>query len=665
VLKSISLKKAIILLFIFYLVYPCFSQNSEIDSLKIILESFAGQEDTSKVNILNDLSYALYSSAPYEAISYGYQARELAENLGYQKGKAYALKNIGLGHYMEGDFVSVLQNWQESLNIFESIGDQLGVANIVGNLGAVYYNQGDNAKAIEYYLRSLSESEIIGDKLRIATASQNVGSVYMEKIETHDMALDYFRKALSISVEISDLEAIGAVASNIGEIFSQKENYDSALFYFEKSLTAYEEGGSGNAAYALNNIGTVYLKWNEFDMAIRYHNNAFELAERINNKLHMAQSLVGLGNAYNRQRDYRQALSPFTEGEVIAKEVGATKELQDIYRGLALAYAQLADYSNAFSYQTLLTDVNLELYNAENDKKIERLQFSHDLDTKQREIDLLTTEKALQDAEVKRQRIMIYAIMGGLVLIMAIAVIMYRNYRAKVKINKILDKQNAEIESLILNILPKEIARELQAEGEATPRYYEDVSVLFTDFKGFSSISKGMTPNELVEHLNAYFHAFDDIVGEFGLEKIKTIGDAYMCAGGIPLPNKTHPVDIVKAGLAMQDYINQRKEELAAKGEAGWDLRVGVHTGPIVAGVVGKKKYAYDIWGNTVNIASRMESNGEPGRVNISDATYNLVKDHYKCHHRGRISAKNVGEIDMYFIEEEIPEQKEMESIKT
>jgi len=195
-------------------------------------------------------------------------------------------------------------------------------------------------------------------------------------------------------------------------------------------------------------------------------------------------------------------------------------------------------------------------------------------------------------------------------------------------------------------------------------RYYENVSVLFTDFKGFSSISKGMTPNELVEHLNAYFHAFDDIVGKYGLEKIKTIGDAYMCAGGIPLPNKTHPVDIVKAGLAMQDYINQRKEELASKGEVGWDLRVGVHTGPIVAGVVGKKKYAYDIWGNTVNIASRMESNGESGRVNISAATYNLIKDHYKCHHRGKISAKNVGEIDMYFIEEEIRVQNEFEPVK-
>ena len=173
-----------------------------------------------------------------------------------------------------------------------------------------------------------------------------------------------------------------------------------------------------------------------------------------------------------------------------------------------------------------------------------------------------------------------------------------------------------------------------------------------------------MTPNELVEHLNDYFHAFDDIVGQFGLEKIKTIGDAYMCAGGIPLPNNTHPLDIVKAGLAMQEYINQRKQEYAEKGEVGWDLRVGIHTGPIVAGVVGKRKYAYDIWGNTVNIASRMESNGEVGKVNISEATYNLVKDQYKCHHRGKIYAKNVGDIDMYFIEEEIPVEKEFDSIE-
>jgi adenylate cyclase len=143
------------------------------------------------------------------------------------------------------------------------------------------------------------------------------------------------------------------------------------------------------------------------------------------------------------------------------------------------------------------------------------------------------------------------------------------------------------------------------------------------------------------------------------LEKIKTIGDAYMCAGGIPIANDKHPLAAVNAALAMQEYMVKQNQSRQSRGEQGWDLRVGIHTGPIVAGVVGKKKYAYDIWGDTVNIASRMESSGEPGKVNISSSTYNHIKDIYKCAYRGKISAKNIGEIDMYFVEATIEKTKE------
>jgi class 3 adenylate cyclase len=146
--------------------------------------------------------------------------------------------------------------------------------------------------------------------------------------------------------------------------------------------------------------------------------------------------------------------------------------------------------------------------------------------------------------------------------------------------------------------------------------------------------------------------AFDEIVEKYKLEKIKTIGDAYMCAGGIPTVNDTHPLDAVHAALAMQVYMEKKNSERKEKGIDGWELRVGIHTGPIVAGVVGKKKYAYDIWGDTVNIASRMESNGEPGKVNISSSTYHQIKGYYQCLYRGKISAKNIGEVDMYFVNE-------------
>jgi class 3 adenylate cyclase len=163
-----------------------------------------------------------------------------------------------------------------------------------------------------------------------------------------------------------------------------------------------------------------------------------------------------------------------------------------------------------------------------------------------------------------------------------------------------------------------------------------------------------MDPAELVKELNNCFIAFDNIIGKYNLEKIKTIGDSYMCAGGIPSPDSDHVYNIILASLEIQQYIIENNKRKADEGLAPWELRIGIHVGPVVAGVVGKRKYAYDIWGSTVNIASRMESNGLPGRVNISADTYELVKDRFECSYRGKIDAKNVGEIDMYFVDREL-----------
>jgi class 3 adenylate cyclase len=214
-----------------------------------------------------------------------------------------------------------------------------------------------------------------------------------------------------------------------------------------------------------------------------------------------------------------------------------------------------------------------------------------------------------------------------------------------------VNRQKEQIETLLLNILPAETAQELQEKGFATPKHYESVSVLFTDFKNFTSIAEKLSPNHLVEELNRCFVAFDEIIERNNLEKIKTIGDAYMCASGIPVPNSSNPQNAVRAGLEIQAFMQGFNTEKKAQGEDYWELRIGIHTGSVIAGVVGKKKFAYDIWGDTVNIASRMESSGETNKVNISGATYELVKDQFTCTYRGKISAKNKGEVDMYFVE--------------
>jgi adenylate cyclase len=625
-------------------------------SLKGITQSIVAEgydRDTTLINDLIQQSTDQRNNDPQKSLSLATEAKDLAEKIDFQKGAAYAYKNIGLAYLVQGNYVEALQNYQLSLKIFEDIKFDEGIANLLGNIGVVYYYQSDNVKALDYYLQSLKIAERTGNKLRIMSMLNNVGAIYGLKSATYDKALIYYLQALPLCEELGDKDALGSISVNVGDIYADKGDFDKALEYFNRSLKAYSSNAEG-IPNAYNAIGKVYLKQGKYKLALYNHNKALAEAQQVNGKLNIIQSYTGLARVYVKENDYRSALDYYKNGEKTALELGVSSLLSEIYKEMAMAYAKTSDYANAFKYQSLYANVKDTLYNIETDKKLASRQFDFDLQKKQGQIDLLTADKALKEVELKRQTLVKNVFLAGLVLVFFITFIIYRNYKAKVRINKVLDRQKEQIEHLLLNILPAEVAKELQNNGKATPRNYETVSVLFTDFKGFTSIADKMSPAELVDELNICFMAFDDIIERNNLEKIKTIGDSYMCAGGIPTADNEHPYNIVKAGLEIQQYITQNNQRRAEKGLPPWDVRVGVHIGPLVAGVVGKKKYAYDIWGSTVNIASRMESNGEPGQVNISASTYELIKDKYACKYRGKIYAKNVGEIDMYFIDHEI-----------
>jgi len=213
-----------------------------------------------------------------------------------------------------------------------------------------------------------------------------------------------------------------------------------------------------------------------------------------------------------------------------------------------------------------------------------------------------------------------------------------------------VEKQKQRSDELLLNILPEQVAEELKERGEAEAKLMDNVTVLFTDFKGFTQLSEKLTPQELVSQIHEYFSAFDAIVVKYGIEKIKTIGDAYMAAGGLPEMNETHAHDVIMAAIEINAYMLAQRQKRQANGEPYFEIRIGIHTGPVVAGIVGVKKFQYDIWGDTVNTASRMESAGEPGKINISESTFELIKDRFNCDYRGEIDAKGKGKMKMYFV---------------
>jgi class 3 adenylate cyclase len=218
------------------------------------------------------------------------------------------------------------------------------------------------------------------------------------------------------------------------------------------------------------------------------------------------------------------------------------------------------------------------------------------------------------------------------------------------RLNDEIAQEKRKTEELLLNILPGGVAEELKRTGVVEPVFFESVTVLFTDFKGFTHIASTMTPKQLLDELDYYFSNFDAIIGRHGLEKLKTIGDAYMCAGGLPTPFEGNALAVVQAAWEMQDFMARDQAVRKAQGRTAWALRIGINTGALMAGVIGKKKFAYDIWGDTVNIASRLESNGEADRINISRSTHEAIRDHFECEYRGKLPVKNAGEIDMYFV---------------
>ena len=425
-------------------------------------------------------------------------------------------------------------------------------------------------------------------------------------------------------------------------------------------MTAFDLDGSGNAPYALNNIGKVYAKLGVYDSAITHHKQAYSIAEKMNDKLQMTQSLLGLANTYYQEQKYRQAVSSYKQAEKVAEEIGASKELQEIYKGISQAYAEIHDFTNAYKYETLLTKINLDLYDAENDKKIERLQFSYEIDEKQGEIDLLEKNSLIEQLKTKRQKAISTGIGIAGILVLILAGGLFNRYKFIHKTNQIIEAEKDRSENLLLNILPHETAEELKTHGEAKARRYEMVSILFTDFKGFTALSATLSPEELVKEIHHCYKAFDEIVTRHGVEKIKTIGDAYMAAGGLPVSNETHALDVLRVAMEIREFMANLKAERQQKNQPFFEIRIGIHSGPVVAGIVGTKKFAYDIWGDTVNIASRMESNGVPGKVNISGTTYELIKDQFTCTPRGAINVKGGGDKIMYFVEEEVSQLAEM-----
>jgi adenylate cyclase len=512
--------------------FSSFAQQDPVDSLKKALTKAA--EDTNKVNLLIDLSGKHLATDPDQALKYAEEAKALAEKLNYHSGKGWALKKIGQVHNIQSNYVEALQAWKEALAVFEEHGIKSGASNMLNNIGVVYYNKSMEDSAQTYYLKSLTVAEELKDTVRISTALLNLGTVYSNKKQTYDKALEYYHRGLLLGEAINNPDyapdIIGTSAASIGEIYlnraikdtvaeDKKIYIDSSLIYLFKARKVYT--GSTNLPYALNIIGKVYREMKDFDKAIEYHQQARDTAKMLDEKLEMAQALLGIAETDTAKKDYKSAITVYGQAEKLFREIGLEEsyDLEKVYEGLSAAYSELKDFGSAFRAQTALIDVRKKIYDLEVDKKLATKLFAFDIEKKQGEINL-------KQSEIGKQKLLRNSFMGGFAVVLLFAGV-FLTQRNRIK------KEKKRSDELLLNILPEETAEELKATGSAKAKSFDSVTVLFTDFKNFTQAAEKLSPEELVREINHCYSEFDRIVTKYRIEKIKTIGDAYMCAGGV------------------------------------------------------------------------------------------------------------------------------------
>ena len=514
-----------------------------------------------------------------------------------------------------------------------------------------YYNKGSKLKSIGELEKALTNFFLSAEIATKANSNVWEGNAYLAIadvyaiMENFDNAENYYTKSIEILRKEGDSIGLASALLNAGDTYFTSKKYEKALINFEESSQIFKEVDYLiGTAYNLGNVGMVYAEQGKDELAEKNMNEAITILEEMQDYYPISVYLTYMADIYARKDNMNAAFTYAKRSLDLAKKYGRKKEIGDANLKLSELYEKAGDQATSYKYYKDHIAYRDSVKNIESVQQLADLRTNFEVSQKQTEVDLLSQEK-------KNQRIVVIATAIALFLIGLLAIGLFRRNKFIQRTKKIIEEEKHRSDSLLLNILPEETAQELKEKGNVAAKQFNAVTVLFTDFKGFTQYSENLSPQALVETLGTYFSKFDEIVERHGLEKIKTIGDAYMCAGGLPFPSEDHAHKMIQAAFEIAEFVDQTKKDVAAS-EMNFDIRIGINTGPVVAGVVGTKKFAYDIWGDTVNVASRMESMSEPGKINISENTYALIKDDFDCEYRGEIEAKNRGKLKMYFVQQ-------------
>ncbi|MCS6808198.1 MAG: adenylate/guanylate cyclase domain-containing protein [Bacteroidota bacterium] len=531
-------------------------------------------------------------------------------------------------------------------------------------LGIAYRNIGNYPKALEIFFEALTAAEQAYNRRERGYALNNIGDVYRLQ-GNYEWALEYITQARTIFQELHYPEGIGYCCMRLGEIAEAKQQYEDALRFYTEAWNIRRSMGDTTQMYvSLIKIGTIYRAKREFARAKEYYQQALAFMQNSGAHSDVAMTLGRIAATEADAGQYHKAIDYAEQGLAIAQATKTPVDIVELAFILQRAHAALRHYRKAFEYQSLYIAMRDSIAGEESIKKSAAMQVRYEIERKEGEV----------KAAEQTTRIKLWALGGGLVASCVLIAILINRFRLKqrwtaeiLRQQAILSAQAQEIElanaslrektllieqertiseKLLLNILPAEIAARLRSGEQHIAERYAHATVLFADIVNFTQLSETISPEELVTLLDAIFSAFDQIADDMGLEKIKTIGDCYMLVGGVPKYHPQHCRSIAHAAFAMLRAL----EAINDQHHLHLQLRIGIHTGEVIAGVIGTKKFAYDLWGDTVNTASRMESHGEAGKIQVSEAVYHALKEDFIFEDRGFLEIKGKGTMHTWFL---------------
>lgn len=547
-----------------------------------------------------------------QALALASKAASLANNVGYTKGEADALRTVGIIYSSHGKMPKALDAYEKALVLYQSVQHSIGEAMVYNNMGIVYFRLSKFSEATEYYFKSLKIKERNEDKSGTISTLTNIGSVYQKQANFSE-AISFYRKAIKVAQAAKSHNMVAANYQNIGEVYIEQRKYRQAKAVLKKAVKVFEQTKDFvSMVSAYINLGVVYKSAKNYVAAANMYNGALAIAHKQNLQIDKALCLMNLGELHMEQKEYTVAEEYMKKALLAIKNKVVNETLSKTYDHLAELSYRNANYRIAYRYLRRYLNTYQSNFRALRSNQISEMHMQYEV------------EKREKEAEIFR----------------------LKNVELKGALQK-LDAEKKQSEKLLRNILPADVAEDLKTKGSSPVKLFKDATVMFIDFKNFTLHAQLMKPEELVEKLSFYFTGFEEIIAKYKIEKIKTIGDAFMCVCGVPKSVSNHAVKMVQAAKEIVAFVAQNfSTNLADR----FEIRVGIHSGPVIGGIIGTQKLAYDIWGDTVNTAARMEQNSEPGKINISEATKRLLKNKFDTAYRGKISAKNKGEIDMFFV---------------